>query len=892
MQLRPYQTSLVHAIDAAWASGARNVLAVAPTGSGKCLGKGTPVLMFDGTIKPVENVAPGDLLMGPDSKPRLVLSTCTGRENLYEVVPVKGDPYVVNESHILSLKMTGGSNHSCGIKDGSVVNLSVGEYLRRNATFRHCAKGWKTGIDFYGRLGDDALEPYMLGFWLGDGNSRGLSFTTGDTETLLEVAKFAAKHKLFVRYEFNSQNSVQAHVVEKLGGIGWTGRRGARPGKWLRDQKLIQDKHIPHQYKVADRKTRLEVLAGVLDADGHMSHAGFDLTLVNERLFDDVLFIARSLGFSCHKSRVRKTCGNNGVTGDYFRCTISGDVSEIPCRIARKQAPKRQQKKDVLLTGVSVRSIGEGDYYGFEITGDRLFLLGDFTVTHNTVLFSHILSREHGATVAIAHRQELVTQMSLALARNGVRHRVIGPESVARNCVALHMSEVGRGFYDPSARCAVAGVDTLVRRDPKADPWFAQVTKVVQDEAHHVLRGNKWGKADEMFPNACTLGVTATPVRADGKGLGAQADGIMDVMVEGPTMRELIDEGYLTDYRIFAPRVADLDLSQVPTSAGGDFSPPKLREAVHKSRIVGDVVGHYLKHASGKLGVTFAVDVEAAGELARAYVTAGVPAEVVTAETPDLLRASVLRRFRNREVLQLVNVDLFGEGFDLPAIEVVSMARPTQSYALYCQQFGRALRLLDGKEWALIIDHVGNVMRHGLPDKPREWSLDRRSSRSNGGPNDTIPLRICLGCTSAYEAYRKVCPYCGLQHVPAGRGSPELVDGDLSEMDPMVLAHMRGEVVAADAAPRYPVGATEMIARRLRNLHHERGQEQYALRTSMATWGGWQTHLGRDDSEAQRRFYFRYGIDVLSAWKLNAADARRLREMIDTDLSTNGVVAL
>lgn len=513
------------------------------------------------------------------------------------------------------------------------------------------------------------------------------------------------------------------------------------------------------------------------------------------------------------------------------------------------------------------------------------------TGSGKTVFFAHVLAREPGASVAIAHRSELVSQMSLALARNGVRHRVIGPQTLQRACVTLHLSELNVNYVDPRARCAVAGVDTLVRRDPKTDPWFSQVRLVVQDEAHHVLIDNKWGLASEMFPNARTLGVTATPVRADGKGLGAHADGIMDEMVLGPSMRDLIRRGFLTEYRVIAQKTSDLDLTQVPTSASGDYSPPKLRAAVHKSHIVGDVVAHYLKYATGKLGVTFAVDVESAGELAAAYRAAGVPAEVVSAETPDLLRAQILRRFRNREVLQLVNVDLFGEGFDLPAIEVVSMARPTQSYSLFAQQFGRALRPLPGKTHAIIIDHVGNVERHGLPDAPRVWTLDRRERRSASTPSDVIPVRICVGCTSVYERYLQQCPYCGWRHEPAGRSAPEQVDGILSELDPEVLARMRGEVAALDGAyeptPGLPVAAQGAN----RRAHWERQEAQKLLRSVMATWGGWKTHEGHDDRAAQALFFYRYGISVVEAWALPRAETEALRSRIERDLTKNGVVS-
>lgn len=499
-----------------------------------------------------------------------------------------------------------------------------------------------------------------------------------------------------------------------------------------------------------------------------------------------------------------------------------------------------------------------------------------------TVLFAAILGEHQGAAVAIAHRQELVGQMALALAREGIRHRVIAPDAVIRQIVAVQMIELGRNLYDPRAAVAVAGVDTLVMREP--DAWARSVGLWVVDEGHHLLRGNKWGAATELFPAARGLAVTATPTRADGRGLGRHADGVIDEMVSGPGMRWLIDRGYLTDYRIFAPP-SDVDLREVAISAAtGDYSAPQLRAAVHKSHITGDVVGHYLKLAAGKLGVTFAVDVEAAVEQQQAYVAAGIPAEVVTAKTPDAVRAGVLRRFRNRELLQLVNVDLFGEGFDLPAIEVVSLARPTASYGLFAQQFGRALRPLEGKDRAIIIDHVGNVLRHGLPDAPRVWTLDAKERRSKSTVPAVIPVRACPECTGVYERVMLACPYCGHVPVPAERSGPEHVDGDLHEFGPELLAALRGEVERIDGAARIPQHLDGPAARAVHNRHLERQQAQGRLREAIALWGGWRTAEGDDLRVAQRRFFHTFGVDVLTAQTLGAREADTLERAVLTAL--------
>jgi len=532
-----------------------------------------------------------------------------------------------------------------------------------------------------------------------------------------------------------------------------------------------------------------------------------------------------------------------------------------------------------------------------------------------TAVAAHQIHKHQGAAVAIAHRQELVGQISLALARDQVRHRIIGPKNVIRLVNQLQMEELGTSYYDPNARVGVAGVDTLVRRADELKHWREQVTLWFMDECQHLLDSNKWGKGASMFPNAKGLGVTATPVRADGKGLGRHADGIIDCMVEGPGMRELIEAGYLTDYRIFAPP-SDLDMTGAKVGADGDYAKPDLKRRIQKSHVVGDVVAHYLRLAPGKLGLTFASDVETATDIAAKFNAAGVPAEIVSAKTPDTVRVDILRRFKARKILQVVNVDLFGEGTDIPAVEVVSFARPTQSYGLFVQQFGRGLRLMISphvaaawdtytnerrrqfiaesvKPRAIIIDHVGNVQRHGLPDARRTWSLDRRERRVRSDkPDDVIPVKTCTRCTAVYEAFQKVCPFCGSAPVVGARSGPEFVAGDLLELDAATLAKMRGDIAALDvpastvAQKLARAGLPRVAVLGGAKRHTERQEAQQALRDTMAWWAGYQQALGRDLSESYKRFYYAFGTDPLTAQTFGRADAETLTNRVTAHIET------
>lgn len=502
-----------------------------------------------------------------------------------------------------------------------------------------------------------------------------------------------------------------------------------------------------------------------------------------------------------------------------------------------------------------------------------------------TVIFSNIIANHQGASIAVAHRSELLGQISLTLSRNRIQHNIVAQKSTVKEIIKLHYLELGASYYNPQALCFVASVDTLVRKPPDI-PWFSRITLVVQDEGHHLLRSNKWGDAAALFPNARGLYPTATPVRADGRGLGRHADGLMDELIQGISMRELIQMGYLTDYRIFAPP-SDLDLTTVTITPTGDYSPPKLRSAVDKSSITGDIVEQYLKIAAGKLGVTFAVGIESARKIAEKFNESGVKAEIITGTHSELERAAIMRRFRNRETLQLVNVDLLGEGMDVPGIEVVSMARPTKSYGLYVQQFGRALRPANGKTHAIIIDHVSNVMTHGLPDAPRSWSLGRRDKRSRGQSTNIKPIRVCVNCTLVYPlTAKRECPYCGHYTPPNSRSSVASVDGDLFELDSSILAQLRGEIARIDDTPRIPKNLSSIAQRAVFKRHNERRRTQNDLRDMIALYAGVLKHRGYSDHEIYREFYLTFNIDVLTAQTLNVDAANELRQKIQDTIDT------
>ena len=398
------------------------------------------------------------------------------------------------------------------------------------------------------------------------------------------------------------------------------------------------------------------------------------------------------------------------------------------------------------------------------ITGKQSQLLVLPTGGGKTVCFSYMAARavEKGLRVWIlAHRVELLDQISRTLTSFGVPHGMVAP-----------------GYMGDRRRpVQVASVFTLVRRLDR----YEAPDLIIVDEAHHAISASTWGRVITAFPKAKLLGVTGTPIRLSGEGLGD----LFQTMVQGPSPRELIELGALSPYRLFAP--TGVDLTGVHTRMG-DFVRGELLAAVDKPSITGDAVKHYQKLAPGRRAVAFCISVEHAVHVSESFRAAGISAQAIDGGMDRTLRASVLSEFSAGRIQVLASCDLISEGFDVPAIEAAILLRPTQSVGLYLQQVGRALRTFPGKTEAIILDHAGNVSRHGLPDEERVWSLDG-SAKKKGAQKSEVPVKTCGSCFATVASAATHCS-CGFEF-PVAKREVEHVEGELQEVDLATAVRMR-----------------------------------------------------------------------------------------------------
>lgn len=348
------------------------VIIAARPSMGKCLGKGTKVLLFDGNLKNVEDIVVGDLLMGDDSTPRRVLSLARGQENMYWVRQNKGIDYRVNESHILSLKR---SRNEGKHQHGDVLDICLRDYLATSQKFKTNYKGYKLAVDFSEK--SVSLHPYFLGIWLGDGRNEDIK-----EKEAIAREPFQGETK---RPQVSDLRNL-LHGNTQVGDLRTS--RGASKMLTSNEPEVLHCKYIPENYLINSTENRLQLLAGLLDSDGHylVESNGFEITQKNENLARQIKFLCDSLGFRTSLIPKKATTSSIGYECEVYRVRIFGNVDCIPTRIERKKARALHTNRDWQMTGISIEFDKFDEYYGFEIDGNRRFLLEDMTVTHNTAL--------------------------------------------------------------------------------------------------------------------------------------------------------------------------------------------------------------------------------------------------------------------------------------------------------------------------------------------------------------------------------------------------------------------------------------------------------------------------------------------------------------------------
>jgi len=374
-----------------------------------------------------------------------------------------------------------------------------------------------------------------------------------------------------------------------------------------------------------------------------------------------------------------------------------------------------------------------------------------------TVIFCHIAQQtaaRNKKVLILVHRVELLRQTSKALSKSGVEHGLINPK------------------YTPnhSANVQVASVQTLIKRLNQIKP----PDLIIIDEAHHATAGS-WRKIVDHFSRARILGVTATPIRGDGKGL----DGLFDSIVVGPQTPDLIELGFLVKPIIYAPP-KQLDFSEVKV-VRGEYDQKEVATIMDRPTITGSAVEHYKKICPGVPCVVFCVSVSHAEHVAEDFRQSGFRAYSVDGTMDDETRSRILNGLGDGSIEIVTSCDLISEGTDIPAIECAILLRPTQSTGLYIQQVGRALRLSEGKTRAIILDHVGNVLNHGFPDDVREWTLEgRKKGKRKTAAEKDIRAQQCEQCFGMHEP-APVCPYCGHTNKTEYK-SPREIEGELIQL--------------------------------------------------------------------------------------------------------------
>ena len=660
----------------------------APTRYGKCWSPGTGILMYDGTIRKVEDVVNGDLVMGHDSAPRKVTGCISGYDTMYTITPNKGEPFTVTEDHILVLKRTnegrrktaritkGGMTRSPN-KDGKEYLITVKDYAASSKTYKHLHKLVSRPVSF--EAAEVIMDPYCYGLWLGDGTTDHANLTTLDYACarawLLEC------RRLGMSYRVVKQKNTKARTYCIIG------YKAGQP-KLCRNNKLLTllqqsslgGKHILSEYKINSYETRLGVLAGIIDSDGYNNN-GFciSITFKSEKLIKDTQFLARSLGFRFTYG-IKKFKLSDGRPYICYCGNISGDLKSIPTRLKRKQSNPKQ-RVNPLVTGFTVTKQGTGEFYGFEVEGpDKLILMENFMVTHNTTLIKNTLKAYSGlTTVVTAPGADLVTQLYKDI-KEELPHREV------------KLIGAGSKVQYPSEDITVISMDSMDKAD------FGRTELLIIDEPHAAVTDSRLPILNS-FQKARRLGFGATlHGRYDGK--DALITGLIGPVLAERTYTEAVAEGAICPLKVYMLRIpvharsAKTSWNRTQAYKNLLFESPKMAEIADKlcKQLIPDGWQTLIFIKNEKQADLYLKYIGEAGTIAMA--------KKLTAKQ----RKEIMERMRGDDIKRCIASDIYSQGVTFNHVRVMINMSGGGNNATTIQKPGRLAEVREGKKAGVIID--------------------------------------------------------------------------------------------------------------------------------------------------------------------------------------------
>jgi superfamily II DNA or RNA helicase len=693
-EIRPYQFGAVKR-----ATEAGSGIMKMATG---CHAKGAEILLYDGSVKKAEDVVVGDLLMGPDSKPRRVLELCRGRDRMVKINPTKGDSFTINQDHILSLKRT--KRRTGDKKAGNIEDVKFSDWERLTPYGKHIRKLFRVGVDFSKK--ELLMDPYLMGLLLGDGSLHSsIGITSVDKEIIFYCKNKAEDLGLYLR-----KNGLTYYFT-----TGFKNKGKNKLINIVRKEGLHQtgsgNKFIPKNYKTSNRADRLSLLAGILDTDGSYDGKTYDFISKSKKLSEDVAFVSRSLGLAAYISKQYKVCTNNGVGGYYYRVCISGELSEIPCKLPRKKANPRRQKKSVLVTGFKYEEAGIQDYYGFKVDKDHRYLMGDFTVTHNSgksFIIATLAAKYNIPTVVYVIGIELLYQMKETIeAAYGIPCGIVGGGlcDTSKQVTIMTIWSAAAAF---NKKAKVSDNDTTGDSKKHTDKLNkASVRKRVQEAQLFIFDECQYAASETLqFLHRASISakhrflLSGTPWRDTG-------DDILIEAVSGPRIcdisaTKLIKQGYLVP--------PDIHFLDVPVMRGVG----KTYHDVYKAYVVeneerNDLIFKAAKKlvAAGKKVLILVVRVKH-GQLLYKKLKDEFSVSFLDGAKSSKVRMSAIQDMKDGKTEILIASKIFDQGIDIPELDALILAGSGKSSGRALQRIGRAIRKHKGKKKAIIVEFFDN----------------------------------------------------------------------------------------------------------------------------------------------------------------------------------------